>query len=176
MPKKKPLPVIVIDTREQLPWDFEAERFATVRRALPSGDYSLEGLETEVAIERKSLDDFVGCCVTSRERFLAEMERLRSYKHACVVVEATYRDVLEHRYTAQGVHPQSILGTASMIWLAFGVPVFFVGDRPEAREFAERILLQVHKRREEEAKPKKAKGEKVEGEPAAEPDYSGDLA
>jgi ERCC4-type nuclease len=31
---------------------------ATVRRALPDGDYSIEALEDRVAVECKTLDDF----------------------------------------------------------------------------------------------------------------------
>ena len=47
------------DTREQEVYTFDAARVTTVRRALPAGDYSLDGLEDRVAIERKTVEDLV---------------------------------------------------------------------------------------------------------------------
>jgi ERCC4-type nuclease len=44
--------VVIADSREQEPYSFEATRITTVRRALPAGDYSLDGLEDRVAVER----------------------------------------------------------------------------------------------------------------------------
>lgn len=52
---------IVIDTREQTPYGFAKYDAEPIRAALPTGDYSLPGFEDRVAIERKSLDDLVGC-------------------------------------------------------------------------------------------------------------------
>ena len=43
---------IIIDTREQEAYAFDSQRFSTTRRALPAGDYSLDGSETRVAVER----------------------------------------------------------------------------------------------------------------------------
>ena len=42
-------PVVVIDSREQLPYSFNSGRVGSIVNALPAGDYSLEGLETDVA-------------------------------------------------------------------------------------------------------------------------------
>ncbi len=60
---------IVVDTREQEPYGFDAGRVRVIRRALPAGDYSLEGMESTVAVERKSLPDFVSTVIHSRPRF-----------------------------------------------------------------------------------------------------------
>ena len=81
--------VVVVDTREQQPYELDAEHVAICRRALPAGDYSLDGHEDQIAAERKSLDDFVTSAVLARERFGRELEILSSYEHSCVVVEAT---------------------------------------------------------------------------------------
>ena len=43
---------IIIDTREQEGYSFDSRLAATVRRALPAGDYSVAGLEGLVAVER----------------------------------------------------------------------------------------------------------------------------
>lgn len=44
---------ILIDTREQLPYQFENSEVGTI----PVGDYSICGLENHVAVERKELND-----------------------------------------------------------------------------------------------------------------------
>lgn len=50
----------IIDNREQLPFDLSPLR--TEAGTLATGDYSLKGLERRIAIERKSLSDYVSCC------------------------------------------------------------------------------------------------------------------
>jgi len=59
---------ILVDTREQTPWSFPKTE-QVERAGLTTGDYSLAGLEGLVAIERKSLEDFVSCCGKGRERW-----------------------------------------------------------------------------------------------------------
>jgi DNA excision repair protein ERCC-4 len=136
---------IVVDTREQEPYAFESPRVTSVRMALPAGDYSIAGLETVVAVERKTLDDFVSTVIWSRERFRRELERLGTYAAACVVVEADLRDVLTGNYWSEA-HPSSVLGAVLSIIVDSGVPVFFCSDRHAARLFVERYLLRCHAR------------------------------
>ena len=136
---------VVIDTREQEPYGFDPSRVAAVRRALPAGDYSLAGRETSVAVERKSLDDFVATCVRGRERFARELRLLASYELACVVVEGSMEDVLAGRYRA-GVHPNAVFGALLSIVVDHGVPVFFCGDRQIACRFVEGLLTRFHRK------------------------------
>lgn len=90
---------VVIDTREQLGFTFEGLRcdeadgggpltVPTVRGTLASGDYSLLGFETRVAVERKSAADLYGTIGQGRDRFERELERLAAFDFAAVVVEA----------------------------------------------------------------------------------------
>ncbi len=136
---------IVIDTREQEPYSFDPRLAANVRRALPAGDYSVEGLEGLVAVERKTLDDFVCTVIHSRRRFREELRRLAAYRAACVVVEAGVIDVLQKRYQG-GAHPNAVLGSALSIILDFGIPVFFCGNRQAACHFVQAYLLAAHTR------------------------------
>ena len=140
-------PVVIVDTREQLPWEFES--LTTVRRALPAGDYSLEGLELQVAVDRKSLDDWVNTVVHDRIRFKKELRRLAGYQMAVIAVEANVADVLAHSYTSE-THPHSVLGLAHAVFADYGVPVMWWGSRPECRLMVERFLLLAHKRLGEE--------------------------
>jgi ERCC4-type nuclease len=45
---------VVVDTREQEPYTFDPRSVTVIRRALPAGDYSIEGHEDSVAVERKT--------------------------------------------------------------------------------------------------------------------------
>ena len=136
---------IIIDTREQEPYSFDSRLAVAVRRALPAGDYSVEGLEERVAVERKSLDDFVSTVIHGRSRFRDELRKLAGYRAACVVVEAGVVDVLLHRYRGDA-HPNAVLGNALSIILDYRVPVFFCGNRQAACHFVQAYLLAAHAR------------------------------
>jgi ERCC4-type nuclease len=130
---------IVADTREQQPYSFPC---ATNRKALAAGDYSVEGLEERVAVERKSLPDFVHTVIHDHARFGREMLLLSTYDAACVVVEADLDSVLRGFRTddLRGASPESVLGAALHITLRYGVPVFWCGSRQAARAFTEMYL------------------------------------
>lgn len=92
---------VVIDTREQLPFTFEGMTcdvidggkpliVTTQRGTLRSGDYSLLGFESKVAIERKSLADAYSTLSQGRDRFERELVRLSAYQFAAVVIEADW--------------------------------------------------------------------------------------
>lgn len=130
----------MIDTREQRPWTFEPRQVVVCRRGLPAGDYSLEGLEGRVAIERKSLGDFVDTVIHNWLRFRKELNRLSGYDVAAVVVEADLGQVYRHEYESEAL-PASVLGRANGIFLDHGVPVLWWGDRRTASDMAHRMLL-----------------------------------
>jgi ERCC4-type nuclease len=136
---------IIIDTREQEPYSFDSRLAAAVRRALPAGDYSVQGLEGRVAVERKTLDDFVSTVIHARQRFRGELRKLAEYGAACVVVEAGVADVLLRHYRGDA-HPNAVLGNALSIILDFRVPVFFCGNRQAACQFVQAYLLAAHAR------------------------------
>jgi len=136
---------IIIDTREQEPYSFDSRLAVTVRRALPAGDYSLDGFESVVAVERKTLDDFVATVIHSRARFCEELRKLAGYRSACVVVEAGLLDLLQKRYRG-GAHPNAVLGSALSLILDYRVPVFFCSNRQAACHFVQAYLLAAHAR------------------------------
>jgi ERCC4-type nuclease len=137
--------VVVVDTREQEPYSFDPERIEVVRHALPAGDYSLQGMEHLVAVERKSLDDFVQTVIRSRERFKKELLALQTCASACVVVEASFQDVISGRYSS-GAHPNSVIGSALSIIVDYNIPVFFCSNRQAARLFVEEYLVKFHRK------------------------------
>ena len=59
---RTPLPVAVVDTREQVPFSFRRFKgwFSAIEtRALPLGDYSVAGMEDSCVVERKDLSDLI---------------------------------------------------------------------------------------------------------------------
>jgi ERCC4-type nuclease len=138
-------PTIVIDSREKEPYSFDPRSASTVRRALPAGDYSIAGLEDQVAVERKTLDDFVSTVIHRRRRFRDELLKLSRYRAACIVVEAELLDVLSQRYRGQA-RPEAIVGSMLSILLDYGVPVLFCGNRQAACHFTRGFLLAAWKR------------------------------
>ena len=135
---------VVVDTREQEPYHFDPDSVTVTRRALPAGDYPLEGWEDAVAVERKTLEDLVGTVIRSRKRFRKEVERLAEFEAACVVVEANLSDILTRGYRS-GAHPNAVLGAVLSIVVDFRVPVFFCSDRQAACRFVEGYLRRAHR-------------------------------
>lgn len=135
-------PVVLVDTREQMPFEFSGGVCA-VRRKLDTGDYSLEGMEVDgVAIERKSLDDLVKTLIHAKQRFAAELTRMQAFNVRAVVVEASVEDVMAHRYRAD-VHPRSVLALCNAAFVRYRVPVFFWGARPHCRYLLENLLTRI---------------------------------
>ena len=130
---------IIVDTREQVPWTFEGQGFELVRAKLDAGDYSVEGLEGRVAIERKSLTDWIGTVMRSRARFYKELELLRAYDFRAVVVETSVREILAGEYRSRA-HPRAVLGFVAEVTVAQRIPVYLAGTRAEAQVFAGQLL------------------------------------
>lgn len=128
--------LVIVDTREQTPWTFEDQaEISTVREKLDAGDYSVRGLEKRVAIERKSVDDWTGTVLRDRARFYRELELLRGYDFACVIVEASVRDIATGRYKSEA-RPAAVLGFIAEVTVAQRVPVILAGGRAEAQILA----------------------------------------
>ena len=142
----------VIDTREQKPLHLKAGdiEIPTVSKSLPTGDYSIEGLEHLVAIERKSLDDLGQCLGRDRERFERELQRLKAYQTRALVVECRWCDIVQGNYKAN-VHPNSAIGSI-MGWMADGLPIIFAESHPQAGVMVSRMLWVVANRRLKELK------------------------
>ena len=130
---------IVIDTREQVPYSFPC---AVLSRKLDAGDYSVEGCERRVAVERKSLSDFAHTVLHDFERFAAELDKLALMEAACIVVEADLDAVLrgKHAHSLRAVSPQALLGFAVHLESRWKVPVHWCGSRQAAIAFTETYL------------------------------------
>jgi ERCC4-type nuclease len=117
--------VVVIDDRERTPYAFPD----AVTARLKTGDYSAQGFEQRVAIERKSLVDAYGSIGGGRNRFEREVQRLAELEYGAIVIEATLAGFLEEPPAYSDMNPRSAL-LSYLAWsVKYRVPVFFAGDR-----------------------------------------------
>ena len=128
---------IVIDSREQRPYSFETN---TTTGALPTGDYSLFGLEDHVAIERKELNDLVGCLTTGRTRFEKELHRAKALDYFALVVEASLQDIANCGYRSKML-PQAVIQSLIAFSIRYRLPIWFAGNRQYGQMITESLLL-----------------------------------
>ena len=142
---------IVRDTREQEPFLFLGYPVEIVEGTLNAGDYSIPGFTDRVAVERKSLSDLIGCLTTGRNRFTRELERLRGYESAVVVVEAGFYELAEGRYRSK-LNPTSAVQTIISMMQAYRMPFFFAETRADAERFAFDFLRHYYRHAEDRYK------------------------
>ena len=128
----------VIDTREQMPWDLAPMK--AVSGTLQVGDYSVLGLESHIAIERKSLADFVCCCGTERERFRRELERgFRGWPVSAVIIESTWRAIEMGQWRSL-LTPRQVQASLTS-WIAQGHTIILGHDHQTAAMIARDLLF-----------------------------------
>jgi len=127
-----PKPVVLVDTREKEPFPLYVNHPNWIggerRETLKTGDYTLEGMESLLCLERKSLADLVACTVTYRRRFIASCSRLARFTWKAIIVEATFEDIkggFEPFDIPSDVHPNSVCGTLDEIEAKFGIPIIY---------------------------------------------------
>ncbi|MBR9800277.1 hypothetical protein GYB59_00625 [bacterium] len=140
---------LIVDTREQAPYHFcgipddktgQVIVADLVNQALPSGDYSIVGLEDRVAIERKSHADFLGSIGKGRERFQREMERLSQYDYAAVVIEADWNHLINLPPTSSQISPKTAVRTVLSWSIRYGVHFWPCMNRRHAELTTFRLL------------------------------------
>ena len=140
--------IAIVDSREQNALNLEP--LTTITSTLPTGDYSVRGLEHVIAIERKSLDDLVGCVGRDRERFDREVQRLLAFPVRILVIESSWEAIESHEPAFPQwrgkVTREAVLGSL-MGWQAAGLSVHMAGDHERAGKHVARMLYTVARRR-----------------------------
>ena len=136
--KKKPQKIkekqkIIIDHQEKnslliselIDLGFEIE-FTRLKVA----DYIVKG----VAIERKTISDFIGSI--KNKRLLRQLEELQQYEKKLLIIEGIYEQEL---YTdskeIEGMHANAIRGFLLSVLLSFKVPILFTKDYQDTAKF-----------------------------------------
>ena len=126
-----PKPVVLVDTRERDPLDFSGfpnwiggER----RQKLGAGDYSVEGMEGLLALERKTLPDIVATVMQHRVRFFRMCERLARCRWRALLIEASYGEVKSPYGCYTLAHPNAVSGTLDALEARYGIPVIYASS------------------------------------------------
>jgi DNA excision repair protein ERCC-4 len=141
-----PKPTVVIDSAEHM--GFKFERFTnwftgTVHKRLPVGDYTLLGMEEEVAVERKTVPDLVNSIIQDRKDFIGKCERLSGFKKKCLVIEGSLSSI-KTPYEDSQAHPNAVLGSLLAAQERWDIPVYFLDDFLLAEEFVASMLSKYH--------------------------------
>lgn len=119
------------------------------------GDYSLEGLEDVVAIERKLNGDELFVNLTQgKKRLLAEIERMQDCKVKVLIVEQTWEEIMNpdlyyiNRKKINKRNPKMPVIVVASALIDFmtsgGIQVICAGNR--AQSVSRAILLDVYKK------------------------------
>lgn len=128
------LPPIIVDTREKSPHTYKKakDNNGFKIQKLDVGDYSLEGFEDYVVVERKNgVDELVNCFGTERKRFMRELDSLSDVPFKYIVVEEGLSRVFGKRRFSR-MAPKCFLSNVFSIIVKRGIPVFFCKNRSEA--------------------------------------------
>jgi len=130
---------IVVDTREQLPlW-----KTKTVKKKLDVGDYSIEGYEDRISIERKSLPDLFGTLGKGHKRFKKELGRAEKLDYFAIVIDGSYTKCVTKDFPGsyhskmRGYVITAILFT---LHIKYGINIFFATDRVESKKIIKEIF------------------------------------
>lgn len=113
---------VIIDSREQAPYSFTGLQargdkkkrplvVPTTIKGLKTGDYSIDGLESRISIERKSLSDLYSTLGQDRERFEREFVRLNQLDCAYIIVESGLAHAINSPPPNSKLNPISVYGT-----------------------------------------------------------------
>ena len=89
--------IIIKDTREKKGWDFTfaKECAGQIVKKLDTGDYTIQGLESKLCIERKKSVSEIAINLGSKwSVFKEELERMRAYERRHIICEFSMDDVL----------------------------------------------------------------------------------
>jgi ERCC4-type nuclease len=141
---------IIVDTREQQPWHFK--NYATANHKLDTGDYSVEGLEKIVTIERKkSVNEFANNIV--EKRFKDWTSRLSEVEFPFVLLEFSLDDVLRYPVGSNipkrmwdkiKISPNYIIKNLLELNLHYNINVVFCDNHRNAEHLAEQIFKRVY--------------------------------
>lgn len=124
---------VIRDTRERTPWVFP-RHIKVLERTLKTGDYSIKDHTRFVAVERKSLGDWIASITTGWDRFQTQLNRLAKMEYSCVIVEglpsmARYRPYQKFKAT-----PYLFMSRAAEITASWGMPVLWSESKGDAMQ------------------------------------------
>lgn len=154
---------IIVDGQEKAPYRFGGMKTDAAMKSRPisvptswghlkTGDYSIDGWQKHVTVERKSLGDLYGTLGKHRARFEREHVRMAGMGggNSCVIIEANWNQILNHPPRRSRLLPKTVFRT----WLSwsqrYGIPWYALEDRRLAEIATFRFLECWYNRMQEE--------------------------
>jgi ERCC4-type nuclease len=160
----KPAPLhILVDTREQTPCPFP-DGVTTERATIGEGDYTTPSLRELAVVERKSGADLAATLTWGRERFDAEVERLKKYRHRLVCVECDLGDFYSGKIQTQ-MHPHALIGSMASLYARHDIPVMFLRSPAIMGRFIAGVFRRLEEIYGSHEKGQAADGERADGQP-----------
>lgn len=142
---------IIVDTREQKPWLFD--NHAKANSKLDTGDYSIQGYENLIAIERKrNVAEFANNITESR--FVDVVDRLSKIPHSFILFEFNIDQVMNYPIGSDipkrlwnkiRISPAFILKHIVDLQVEHNIKILFCGNSANAEKIALSILRKVYK-------------------------------
>ena len=141
---------ILVDTREQQPWDFGIYGCETAAATQKTGDYTVEGYEDLIVIERKrSTGELAMNLGKKSKQFEAEMERMLGFRYRYLICEFPSERFIE--FPKGSTIPRKMwpkipmngkfMFSRLMKWCEhYGVEAIFCNNKGEAEKEAWRVI------------------------------------
>ena len=142
--QREPEYTVIKDTREKQGWFFK--RFGkckgTVVQTLKTGDYTIEGLEDILCVERKASPAEIAINMGKKKNaFDAEMERISKFRLPYLVLEFSVSELLDfpensgipqHKIKKVKMSGKYLLRCILEYQIKYGINVLFCGDKTNA--------------------------------------------
>jgi ERCC4-type nuclease len=143
---------IIIDTREQKPWIFE--NYETTNAKLDTGDYSIQGMEHLLAIERKrNVSEFANNI--TEKRFKDVIDRLNKIPHSFILFEFDMNDIMmfpigsdipKKLWPKIRISPTFILKNIIDLQINSKINFIFCSNASNAQTIAASIMKYIHRK------------------------------
>ena len=151
---------VIKDTREQDGYTFESftGKYTSCKgmvvEKLDTGDYSLQGLEDKLCIERKGrISELAINLGKDKARFMREMDRMKEFPFKFLILEFSLDDVLKFPEGAD--IPQSNMSKVRItgryllkmlieIQMQYNIPIYFCDNKKNAKALINSIFKRVN--------------------------------
>lgn len=137
---------ILVDCAEKEPLSFEHPvRHVKFPPPEDTGDYSIEGMEQLLRIERKKMPELWSCVGSRQDHFRSQLERMRRFRYPVLLIEGTPVELARSKPPNSRMSWEQV-SYRTMAWtMEFGVPVWFMGQRSrESCRMIEDLMVAAH--------------------------------
>lgn len=136
---------LVIDTREQKPlFDPPPDDLTIIHKKLDHGDYSINGFEKYVAIERKRMSDLMTYVCRDKDKTAEKLYAMRDIEFKALVVEESWDDLFLPKNYSQ-VPIEFIRQALVSFNIRYGLHIFVHPYRSAVERWVLDRLLYFHK-------------------------------